>query len=303
MPLAVVLNLDAEDELARGARWTPSAVMRARMERIAASIALPAGAVRVIEGTRLDASYEGRAWCPTPRALASLERCGARIAPHPSFEVLRRVNERGFARELASLDPEHDLGATLRATDSVAVRAHVAHAGPTGAWRLKRAFGVAGRGQRDVRAGVIGQSDVAWIEASLRLGALYVEPRAQIVRELSVHGWATSGRTFVRTVREQRIEHGSFVSSHALAPDALQRAHRRALIETAERVGDALIAAGYEGPFGIDAYVHRVEGGEQLRALSEINARYCMAWDDEDGWLPPSEARACDPDARPERTT
>jgi hypothetical protein len=102
-----------------------------------------------------------------------------------------------------------------------------------------------------------------------------------ITDELSVHAWQTS-RTCVRSIRRQIVDaHGAFVGS-ALAT-ALSPATERALVDTAERVGSALGAAGYVGPFGVDAFVHA--GG--LRTLSEINARYCMGWDDVDGWLPP----------------
>ena len=52
------------------------------------------------------------------------------------------------------------------------------------------------------------------------------------------------------------------------------------LEEAAARAGEALAAAGYFGPFGIDAYEHRVPGGRErvLNPLSEINARFTMDW-------------------------
>ena len=56
----------------------------------------------------------------------------------------------------------------------------------------------------------------------------------------------------------------------------------RSLVPEAERVAAALSAAGYFGPFGVDAYTYRVRSGdgttEALQPRSEINARYTMGF-------------------------
>ena len=195
----------------------------------------------------------------------------------PSLEILRRVNERGFAHALS----EGELPGALRTTSIDELEAHVARPGATGAWLMKRAFGVAGRGQRPIAPGPVSLDDRRWIEASLRRDALYVEPRVEITRELSVHGWTTD-RVEVRSIRAQTLRDRAWVASEPardLAP-----AIERELLEAAERVGAALIDAGYCGPFGVDSYVW---GSGALRTISEINARYCMGWDDRDGWDPP----------------
>lgn len=37
-------------------------------------------------------------------------------------------------------------------------------------------------------------------------------------------------------------------------------------------------AAGYFGPFNVDAFVWRDGGGAHLQPRSEVNARYSMGW-------------------------
>lgn len=272
---AWVLNLDAEMELEAGRRYTPGAAIEARTRALASSVAIPSDD-RLVGRDSIEECTRGRAWCPTPRALALLGTLAVDPVP-PSFEILRRVNERGFAHALS----EGELSGALRATSIDAIEAHVARPGATGAWLMKRAFGVAGRGQRPIAPGPISLDDRRWIEASLRRDALYVEPRVDITRELSMHGWAID-HVEVRSIRAQTLRDRAWVASEPardLAP-----AIERELLEAAERVGAALIDAGYRGPFGVDAYVW---GTGALRTISEVNARYCMGWDDRDGWDPP----------------
>ena len=275
-----VLNFDAEDELERGPRHTPGRTMQARLIELARQVAPTLGpGARVLEPALHEAGdgiERTHAWCPTPRALAALRRAGLTPPAAPSFDILRRVNERGFAFTLAG----DELPDVRRATRLEEVEALVGQRGPTGRWRLKRGFGVAGRGQRPVEAATLGAPDRAWVEASLRRGALYVEPEVEIEREFSVHGWVGRGVS-LRSIRAAKVVDRAWVSS-TLAVDLDPRTEH-ALTDTALRVGRALEDAGYHGPFGVDAYAW--SGG--LRTLSEINARYCMGWDARDGWDPP----------------
>lgn len=259
MSRAWVLNFDAELELERGATYTPTRAMEARVRELAGRFPLPAGDVPIERARPGDRAF---AWCPTPRAIAAFERAGLAPPPAPPFEVLRAVNERGFALAL------DDFACRVTSIEDAIERT------ARGDWLAKRAFGMAGRGQRPLRA-PIREDDRRWIAASLRHG-LYLEPRVAIARELSVHGWVTD-RVVIKTARLQRVVDRAWVGSEIVrGPDAIY--------DAAERAGAALLAAGYFGPFGIDAFEHA--GG--LRALSEINARYCMGWDEHDGWDPPA---------------
>lgn len=280
--LAFVLNFDAELELARVGRYQRATTMTARIVVLANAMkpTLPAGSV-VIDPLSEKALFDATAiaWCPTPSALRSIRAAGLTPPEASAPSVLAHVNARPFAFALA---PEELSGAVLARDET---SAHAAIDRP-GSWLLKRCFGVSGRGQRPVRGGERNAHDDAFVAASLREdGALVIEPRVSIARELSVHAWATE-RVQVRSIRAQHVDaHGAFVSS---AHVELEASLRDPLVRTAERVGEALIAAGYFGPFGVDAFVYRTAGALALRTLSEINARYCMGWDAIDGWQRPS---------------
>ncbi len=285
-PLAFVLNLDAELELAGGRRYRPRKDVSERVRRLALAMrpSLPRGAV-VIEplGEPAPREAEPVLWCPTPRALAALGRAGLDVPVTPTLEVLHRVNDRRFAH---ALEPEGLPGAAMLESEA---HAREALARP-GEWLLKRVLGVSGRGQRRVRGGEPSDADLAFVRASLRAsGALAIEPRVVIERELSVHAWATREGPRVRSIREQEVDaFGAFVRSR---PEAgLAGEVREALERAALRVGLALGEAGYAGPYGVDAFLHRGAGDAPvaLRAISEINARFCMGWDEHDGWRPPT---------------
>lgn len=280
--LAFVLNFDAEHELEAGARWTAPEALRARLATIARTMYLPEGAIAVTPGTALPEGFEGRLWCPTPRAVASLRAAGLHAPDAPSFDVIRRVNERGFAASLA----RGELEPTLASRDVEELADFVTRAGPTGAWRLKRGLGASGRGQRTVQSGALGPEDRSWLARAVRFAPVYVEPEIAIERELAVYGWARRERGVELTgIRGQTTD----ARGHFLRCGRIEAAdcgeHARPLLEAAERVGVALLEAGYHGPFGIDGYLHRSPGGAlRLRAISEINARYCMGWDERDGF-------------------
>lgn len=280
-PLALFLNLDAELELEGGRRYQATDATKARMHGLATAMrpSLPRGAIVFPLGEPVPRDARAIAWCPTPQVLARIAAAGLAPPEAPSVEVLARVNERGFAFALCQGELP---GAARVTTEDAAWRALER----PGEWLLKRAFGLSGRGQRPVRGGALSEADRAFVRASLAKGrALYVEPRVSIRRELSVHGWATPHSVTPRTIREQRVDRfGAFVGSvRATLPIETERA----LEGTAERVGRALIDAGYSGPYGVDAFEYETPHGVALRTLSEINARYCMGWDDDDGWLPP----------------
>ncbi|GAB4206132.1 MAG: hypothetical protein OHK0013_22500 [Sandaracinaceae bacterium] len=280
--LAFVLNFDAEHELEAGARWTAPMSLRARLADIARATRLPEGAILLTPGTALPPGYEGRLWCPTPRAVAQLRAAGATVPDAPDFDVVRRVNERGFAAALA----EGELEPTLASSSLEVIEAFVSARGPTGRWRLKRGLGASGRGQRTLEAGPLSADARSWIRNATRFGPLYVEPHVVIERELAVYGWVRRDRGVELTgIRGQTTDaHGHFVRCGRV--DAADVGpHATPLREAAERVGVALLAAGYHGPFGIDGYLYRTaRGALRLRAISEINARYCMGWDERDGF-------------------
>lgn len=282
MKLAFVLNLDAEHELESGPRWTAPSSLRSHLAGIADGMHLPEGAVVLRPGVAIPSGFQARVWCPTPRSLELVAHAGLAVPHVPSIEVVRRVNERGFAATLAM----GELEPTLVSRSAHEIEAFVASPSPTGRWRLKRGLGASGRGQRRVASGALGENERGWVARSVRLGAVYVEPEVPIEREVAVYGWVRpSGRVELTGLRGQTTDaRGAFVrcgriDGADLGPLALP------FLEAAERVGAELFSAGYHGPFGTDGYVYRTASGAlRVRALSEINARYCMGWDERDGF-------------------
>jgi hypothetical protein len=286
-----VLNLDAEHELEAPGRYAPTARLReivARQSgRMVGPLVAPHDVVVTEEALAADEELrervrglEGRAWSPTPRALALLARSGARVQPAPSLAALRAVNARPFA----ALVRAPLAGASFAkhvAADRAAVLARLAEPAPLG-WLVRRTFGAAGRGRRRIAAGRPSAAEAAWIEASLRLGPLVIEPWVEVLREHTRSGWVgADGAVRISPPCFQRVDaHGAWTDTERAALDLLAADDDARLEEACAAAGAALAAAGYFGPYGIDAYHHRaLDGaGVVLNPLSEINARFTMDW-------------------------
>lgn len=282
---AWVLNLDAEAELEAGRRYRPSrhleGIVRARAGLLR-ELTAPGDVVLTEEllEREPDAArgLQGLAWSPTPRARALLERAGARVGEVPDLAVLQRVNGRPFTAELrARLWPEALEKRVVTAREELlALLARPADRG----WLVRRTFGAAGRGRRRIHAGRPDAAELAWIEAGLRRGPLVVEPFVRVTREYTRSGQvdAAGGVRLWAPCHQTTDRHGAWTDSEPLAASEVREDDER-LAQAAEEVGRALHAAGYHGPFGIDAFRHRTpEGGEALNVLSEINARFTMDW-------------------------
>src|SRR5690606_9761133 len=110
-------------------------------------------------------------------------------------------------------------------------------------------------------------------------GALYVEPRVAITLEVSLHGLLAEDGSCARgepTVQE--VSSGAWRRSSRATPGELRDHERAALFSRFDDAARALHDAGYFGPFGIDAFRYEAGGEERFQPLSEINARYTMAW-------------------------
>ncbi len=271
---AWVLNLDADFELASGPGYAPKKSVQDAMKHHARALVatlIDEADVVVDDSTRAGGAegLAGRAFCPTPRALALLRRAGARPEAHPSFEVLRRVNSRAFCQELGATMPsasfENDLAV---ARDKLA-----RDPGVSRGWRVKRSFGVAGRGQRVVRVG----EDAPFLESWIDEGGVQIEPNVDVLCEYSMHGVLTeAGASSLGALVTQTCDaSGAWIAS-ALASNADVE---RALARQMELVARALHDAEYFGPFAIDAFEYRdARGRVQLQPRSEINARYTMGF-------------------------
>ncbi len=279
---AWTLNLDADLELGAGAGYQPARGVKVAMgphiERLAASLLEP-GDVLVDENSPalVARGRRGRAFCPTPRALAILRRAGAEPEAHPELAVLRRVNSRAFSHSLGQTMP----GAAFVTELAEARRRLDERPAGGGAWRIKHAFGMAGRNQRVVVPCRADGRDLAFVRAGLAQGGVQIEPDVAIVDEYALHGvLAEDGSSrFGAVVRQRCDPRGAWLSTERIADcdslgDVPDRIH-----EEAHLVAAALRVAGYFGPFGVDAFSYRDGNGElHLQPRSEINARYSMGF-------------------------
>jgi hypothetical protein len=271
-PAVWVLNLDAEIELGARGRYQPTDATRAQVveARSRARAVMGPGEVAIEEVSRAD-GRPGKAWCMTDSARAALIRKGSEPVPSPPVSVLRTVNDRAFCAGLGQV-----LEGAVFVTDEDAFlgRLHVSNQ----PLLAKRAFGVAGRGQRRFLAGRVSGSDLAWIRASLRMGGVQLEPLLPLRLELSTHGEvAPDGRVRLgRPCVQECTPSGVWQRTRPLATGELSGPQEQAMVTEAARVGEALHAAGYFGPYGVDGYLY----GEpaRLSPRSEINARYTMGW-------------------------
>ena len=279
-PRAWVLNLDAEYELLQPRGYTRGNAMALQLRAAAGRCGLVRpGDVMLGSDEPLPANVAGMrgdTWCPTPRALATLEAAGTRVPKAPPVDTLRRVNDRGFAIGLegGTLGSRYvtNLSDVEDAVGSIADR-----------WVLKRALSFAGRGHRRGSGG-LNDLERRWCHNALRDGlGIVVEPFVERIGDYAQHGFVTpSGEVLLGTPTVQICDAHANWRGSRLEPDCdaqrLSESERSALVKTAYRVGEALAANRYFGPFGIDAFRYRYQETERFNPLVELNARYCMGW-------------------------
>jgi hypothetical protein len=277
-----VLNFDADEELAIGAGYQPSRAVLARFAalegRVGALLAPGDRVFREDAGERFDPeTFEGRAWSPTPGARRAWARAGVSTTSVPAVETLRRVTSRRFASELGQTLP----GAAY-VDDAETFARVVAAPSPSGEWLVKRAFGFAGRGRKIVRAGPVSDTIRAWVAPSFANGdGVQVEPYVAREIDFGLHGHLDErGGVTLGDVTVQRVDaNGAWLSTERADPEALTDDERTAMLDAATRSANALLIAGYLGPFGVDAFRWLdADGTRRFNPRCEVNARYSMGW-------------------------
>lgn len=202
----------------------------------------------------------------------------ARVAPADRAAIARAVNDRRFAAAVAA-----QLGVALpgaRVIESVAdLAAHLAAGGatasPTGAWVCKALWTAAGRD----RVRRIGDTlDDATRTRLARLlavhGALVFEPWMARTLDVGQGGHVTAAAVTLLPPHRGLVDDGGVIRGIVVDDGAaLEPGERTRLAETALTAGRALAAAGYVGPFVVDAFVHERGGRRTLHPLCELNAR------------------------------
>lgn len=195
-------------------------------------------------------------------------------------EVVSRVARRGFAYALSCSHGWAPNGSRL--VHSPDEWAEALDALPGGAadaaWVLKPALSAAGHGHLLGR-GVPAAEQALWTAGSRLLatqGEALLEPWVERAVDVGACGEATPGG--VRFLGAHRLlvnARGRFAGVQ-LSPDSLDAPglhehEQRALVEALLTCGEALAQAGYQGPFGVDAYR---EASGRFRPLVELNVRF-----------------------------
>ena len=276
MTFAWVLNLDAEVELSRlNFAYVPRNKLLQQLELYGQGSRALLGPQDVLVepgAAPPPHGFVGRAWCPTPQAVSRLHAAGVEPEPHPEAAALRRVNHRLFAHQAGGGLPEQRYFTERAPLEALLRRAERA-------WLLKRPLAFAGRGQMRFY-GPISDKQWSWLDVSLAQDGLIVEPLVTPTLEVSLHGfvWQRGRFELGRACVQEVSERGVFRGLRLAVAGELGSAEAASLFEQAERVAGLLHAAGYFGPFGIDAYRYRLGDTRGFCALSEINARYTMGF-------------------------
>ena len=275
-PEAWVLNFAVDREFAAPG-YVASQAVRKRMSTLARELGdlLDEDARLVDETTPVDSArgHVGFAWSPTPRAHHALVRAGAIPPPAPSLDVLMRVNSRRFSAELGQTLP-----LALFVDTEAALRRAVARP-IEGSWCIKEAFGASGSGRRLVQAGALTDEDTRWARRALAHG-VQIEPWVSRLADFALHGYLSrvGSLTLGQPCRQIVSSGGSWSGSVRAAPGDLSSDESRMFVQHAEWVAEALLAAGYFGPFNIDAFRYQAPRANFFNPRCEINARYTMGW-------------------------
>ncbi len=273
---AWVLNLDAEDELAApGVARDPFAALEARPQLRSTLAGLVGAGVVLDRAARAPRRAIGRAFSPTPRALAALARAGAIVPAAPSLAVLRRVADRRFG---IALRDGHVPGARVLDDASLLDQLGPTLAGPR---VFKRIFSFAGRGRHLSRGGAPSAAERAFVARAIASdGAVVVEPWLSRSADLALHGFIdrTGALTLGTPTVQEMTSSGGWRASRSAEPGEIADQDARAMTFQALQAAGALADAGYFGPFGVDAFRFCDRGDERLVPRCEINARYTMGW-------------------------
>lgn len=273
-------NLLGEFELAHAGPYVPKAELKRHVERATSRMRdewVGAHDALLQEESYAQREYIGIPWLPTAEAVQALRAAGVPCIESPPAGVLHEVCDRAFLRELGGGLPASKHA--VHSDDALRTLSEPSHQG----WLVKRSFGMAGRGQRRIHSGRPTDADRTWLEASLRLGGVRIEPVVSIEQEWSVHGVidatgaVRTGEPLAQVVSARGVWLGPARSdqiAHRLSP-----AWRAELERAATSAGCVLARAGYFGPFGIDAYCYRThDGALRFQSLAELNARFTMSW-------------------------
>ena len=208
--------------------------------------------------------------------------------PPPPPEVVARVAHRGFCLDLAR-ELHVALPGARMVSDPAELEAWLAAGGAAagaGRWVAKAPWSAAGRER------YLGSSPADLREAAVRRrlerllerhGGLVAEPWVERTADFGCAGLVASGGVRLASVHRQEVDRaGRFRGFPPLPPagggsgpeGGLLPAERDLLESTFHAAAERLRAAGYAGPFGLDAFRWRPPaGGEAFHPACELNPR------------------------------
>ncbi len=197
-----------------------------------------------------------------------------------SSSIAAACNDRSFALSLG-LPPSLELADVRIVTSMQDLDAYVAFAplGPDQAWVAKAPWSASGREKLKRRGReVVGEQRAFATRLLKRYGKLLVEPWMKRIADFGVAGLIAESvaDSIVFPPHQLLCDAGGVFRGIRVDDEgtrAMLRVHGDDLIDSAHTVVKALHAQGYRGPFGIDSFLYEVNGGTQLRAVCEINAR------------------------------
>lgn len=223
-------------------------------------------------------------WGHTPETRSLAGRLRLRIEAPPQAAVWQ-VNSREFAWTI-----EQFLGVALPGSAPVRtlkeLESHLLAVRSEGdRWIIKSNLSQSGRGQLRVSGAILTDEQSRWVERRLRRQqVLVVEPFLDRVAELGVQ-WDIPEQAPPRLLGMTRLhvnDRGAYLGTSFdivdIPPDIID-----SILATQQTAVVRLREAGYFGPLGIDAMIHRRSDGRPVgRALQDINARWTMgriAWE------------------------
>ena len=228
------------------------------------------------EPSRCLTAYDFSPWGWTPRAAAVGAEAGARMPPHPSFDIVARVNSKLWSHAL-----EVELGWALPGAATVSsleelreTLARVCRAAGD-KWVVKSPYGFAARDRVLGRGASLDAPQAKWCERRLLRGeTLIFQPWLEVKREYGiVLELSASGRCDIHGISDLQTNGAGTGKGYLLgrrpAPERMA-----ALEQVAKTVGERLFREGYFGPVGIDALEH----AHGLHPLLEVNARFTMGF-------------------------
>jgi hypothetical protein len=112
-----------------------------------------------------------------------------------------------------------------------------------------------------------------------RFGSLVLEPWCERVLDVGVCATvAPDGAVDAHPPHGLVVDHRGGFLGIDLGPPALEAGEHAALATMVAAAGARLAAAGYAGPFAIDAFAYRDGEHRRFHPLCEINARFSFGW-------------------------